>query len=287
MEDHVGDMDFKVAGSRAGITAIQLDIKVQSITFDVIRDALEQAKEARLFILDRIRETISESRTEMSPYAPRIERISVPVDKIGIIIGPGGKTIRGIVEQTKATVDVQDDGTVLIGSADADSMRRAVGMVQDLVREVKVGEIYTGKVVKIMTFGAFVQLLPGKDGLVHISELADHRVPTVEDVVSVGEEVTVIVTEIDNLGRVNLSRRALLEGSSDSQDGSADGPPTPEGQQGDRPQRPDDAQSPPSYPRSRPGGERSGYRPQGPRQGGQRGRPRSGPGETPGYRPQR
>ena len=287
MEDHVGDMDFKVAGSRAGITAIQLDIKVQSITFDVIRDALEQAKEARLLILDRIRETISESRTEMSPYAPRVERISVPVDKIGIIIGPGGKTIRGIVEQTKATVDVQDDGTVLIGSADADSMRRAVGMVQDLVREVKVGEIYTGKVVKIMTFGAFVQLLPGKDGLVHISELADHRVPSVEDVVSIGEEVTVIVTEIDNLGRVNLSRRALLEGSSDSQDGSGDGTPTPEGQQDDRPERPDGAQSPPSYPRSKPGGERSGYRPQGPRQGGQRGRPRSGPGGTPGYRPPR
>ena len=210
MEDHVGDMDFKVAGTREGITAIQLDIKVNSISFDVVRDALEQAKEARLFILDHMRETISDTREDLSPFAPRMVQISVPVDKIGTVIGPGGKTIRGITEETGATVDIQEDGTVVIGSADGAAAQKAMQMIDDLTREVKVGDIFTGKVSRIMDFGAFVDILPGKDGLVHISELSEERVPSVGETVEIGQELTVAVIQIDDLGRVNLSRRALL-----------------------------------------------------------------------------
>ena len=220
LEDHIGDMDFKVAGAEAGITAIQLDIKIKSIGLDIIRDALEQARQARLFLLERMSEAISEVRSELSPYAPQLTRISIPVDKIRLVIGPGGKTIRGIVEETKATVDVLDDGTVIVGAVDRAASKRAIEMIEELTREVKVGEIFTGKVVKIMDFGAFVQLLPGKDGLVHISELANYRVPSVEDVVEVGEEITVVVKEIDPLGRIKLSRRALLQGTSEDADGS-------------------------------------------------------------------
>ncbi len=212
MEDHVGDMDFKVAGTREGITAIQLDIKVNSISFDVVRDALAQAKDARLQILDHMRDTISDTRKDLSPFAPRMLQIKVPVDKIGALIGPGGKTIRGITDETGATIDIQDDGTVIIGSADGPAAEKALQMVDDLTREVKVGDIYTGKVSRIMDFGAFVDILPGKDGLVHISELSDEHVPTVDDVVEIGQELTVVVIEIDSLGRINLSRRALLTG---------------------------------------------------------------------------
>ena len=270
LEDHIGDMDFKVAGSREGITAIQLDIKVKSIGFDVIRDAMEQAKEARLFLLDRMNEAISETRSELSPYAPRMTRIKIPVDKIGAVIGPGGKTIRGIVEETKATVDVEDDGTVTIGSNDADASKRAVEMIEELTKEIKVGEIYTGKVVKITNFGAFVALTPGKDGMVHISELADYRVPSVEDVVSVGEEITVVVTDIDPTGRVKLSRRALLEGGGESGDGAAGTQPAASGSQpGGSMGEPRPREGGPSRPPGRPGGgDRGGYRPQGGRQGG-------------------
>ena len=273
LEDHLGDMDFKVAGSNAGITAIQLDIKIKSIGFDVIRDALAQAKEARLQILERIRETISESRPEMSPYAPRMVVVKIPVDKIGLVIGPGGKTIRSIIEQTNATVDVQDDGSVYVGSADADASKRAVELITNLTKEIQVGEIYTGKVVKITNFGAFVELVPGKDGLVHISELADHHVPTVEDVVQVGEEITVIVREIDSMGRVSLSRRALLEGNDDSPDGPASQPAESQRQRG-----PASGQGQSPVEGGRPGGDRGGYRPQqGPRRGGQGQGGRSGP----------
>ena len=271
LEDHIGDMDFKVAGSRDGITAIQLDIKVKSISFDVMRDALEQAKEARLYLLDRIDETISEARADLSPYAPRMTRIKIPVDKIGMVIGPGGKTIRAIVEETKATVDVADDGTVTIGSSDADAAARAVSMIEDLTKDIKVGEIYTGKVVKIAPFGCFVQLRPGKDGMVHISELADYRVPSVEDVVQEGEEITVIVIDVDPTGRVKLSRRALLQGDGDSAvpDDGAPRPPMDSSRQqggyrgGDRPTDGSSSQS-----RGRPGGDRGGYRSRGPRRGG-------------------
>ena len=210
MEDHVGDMDFKVAGTREGITAIQLDIKVNSISFDVVRDALDQAKEARLLILDHMRETISNTRENLSPFAPRMLQISVPVDKIGTVIGPGGKTIRGITDETGASIDIQEDGTVVIGAIDGAAAEKAVQMVEDLTREVKVGDIFTGKVSRIMDFGAFVDILPGKDGMVHISELAEERVPSVGDVVEIGQELTVAVIQIDDLGRINLSRRALL-----------------------------------------------------------------------------
>ena len=268
LEDHIGDMDFKVAGSRDGITAIQLDIKVKNIGFDVIRDALEQAKEARLFLLDRIDETISQTREELSPYAPRMTRISIPVSKIGMVIGPGGKTIRAIVEETKATVDVSDDGTVTIGSSDAEAAAKAVSMIENLTKEIKVGEIYTGKVVKIAPFGAFVQLLPGKDGMVHISELADYRVPTVEDVVHEGEEITVIVIDVDPTGRVKLSRRALLQADGEGEQPDA-GAPRPPASSGAEPggYRPDDRR-PPQSRGGRSGGDRGGYRGGGPRQGG-------------------
>ena len=220
LEDHVGDMDFKVAGTSDGITAIQLDIKVNSISFDVIKDALTQAKEARSEVLEVIHEAISEVREEVSPFAPRIEKIMVPTDKIGAVIGPGGKTIRGIVEQTGATVDIEDDGTVLIGSADADSSQKAIQMVKDLTREVEVGEVFTGTVVKIATFGAFVELLPGIDGLVHISELEHHRVGNVEDVVSSGDEIEVKVIGKDPSGKIKLSRKALLDNDSSTNGGS-------------------------------------------------------------------
>ena len=211
-EDHLGDMDFKVAGTSEGITAIQLDIKVKSIGFDVVHDALQQAKEARAVILENIQETIPAYRMELSQYAPRMETIQIAVDKIGTVIGPGGKTIRGIVEETGATVDIQDDGTILIGSSDGAASDKAIQMIKDLTREVEIGEIYTGKVVRTTDFGAFVELLPGKDGMVHISELADYRVPSVEDEVNVGDEITVMVIEVDSTGRVRLSRRALLDG---------------------------------------------------------------------------
>ena len=215
-EDHLGDMDFKVAGTTEGITAIQLDIKVKSIGYDVIYDALRQAKEARAVILENIHETIPSYRTELSQYAPRMESIQIAVDKIGTVIGPGGKTIRGIVDETGATVDIQDDGTILIGSSDGEASSKAIQMIRDLTREVEIGEIYTGKVVRTTDFGAFVELLPGKDGMVHISELANYRVPSVEDEVNVGDDITVMVIEVDSTGRVRLSRRALLsDGDSD------------------------------------------------------------------------
>ena len=216
LEDHVGDMDFKVAGSREGITAIQLDIKVNSISYDIIRDALEQAREGRLQILDVIHDAIEDVREDLSPYAPRMETIHIPVDKIGAVIGPGGKTIRGIVEATKATVDIQDDGSVIIGSSDGEASQLAIQMIRDLTRSVEVGEIYTGKVVKTMPFGAFVEILPGRDGMVHISELADYHVPAAEDEVNMGDEITVIVIAIDG-DRIRLSRKALLGDDDDTE----------------------------------------------------------------------
>jgi len=216
LEDHVGDMDFKVAGTSEGVTAIQLDIKVNSISFDVIKDALSQAKEARTQVLEVIKSAIPEVRSEVSPFAPRIQKIMVPTDKIGAVIGPGGKTIRGIVEETNATVDIQDDGTVLIGSTNADDAAKAIKMVEDLTREIQVGEIFTGTVAKIASFGAFVQILPGTDGMVHISELANYRVANVEDEVTVGDEVEVKVIGVDQSGKIKLSMKALLDGDSTS-----------------------------------------------------------------------
>ena len=205
IEDHTGDMDFKVAGTVDGITAIQLDIKVQHITMEMVRAALDQARETRLVLLDAMGQAISTPRTEVSRYAPKMQIIKIPMDKIGLVIGPGGKTIRSITEETGATIDIEEDGSVFVGAINAEGADAAIRMIEDLTREIKVGEIFTGRVVKILNFGAFVSLTPGKDGMVHISELADHRVETVEDVVDIGDEITVIVREVDSQGRINLS----------------------------------------------------------------------------------
>jgi len=211
MEDNYGDMDFKVAGTATGITAIQLDTKLKGLSLEILEKSLTQAKEARLFILDEMNKAISTSRPELSLYAPRMYKIVLPPDKIGAVIGPGGKTIRAITEETKSTIDINNEGIAFIGSTDEESARKAIKMIEDLTREVEVGATYTGKVTRIMSFGAFVEVLPGKEGMVHISELADYRVDKVEDIVKVGDEVTVKVTEIDSQGRVNLSRRAVFE----------------------------------------------------------------------------
>ena len=210
MEDNYGDMDYKVAGTSNGITALQLDIKLKGVSLEMLEKAMWQSRETRMFILEAMRCSIAQSRGELSKYAPRMYKIIIDQDKIGTVIGPGGKTIRSITEESKATIDISPDGTVIVGAVDEESARKAMRMIDDLTREVKTGEVFTGKVVRIMNFGAFVELLPGKDGLVHISELECHRVEKVEDVVKVGDEITVKVIEIDNQGRINLSRRALL-----------------------------------------------------------------------------
>ncbi|MGQ9686561.1 MAG: polyribonucleotide nucleotidyltransferase, partial [Thiobacillaceae bacterium] len=212
MEDHLGDMDFKVAGTANGITALQMDIKIKGISRQILAEALERAREGRLHILDKMLQTISEPRRELSPYAPRITMIRIDPGKIGAVIGPGGKMIRKIVEETGAKIDVEDDGTVCIASAEGASSNRAVQMIRELTEEPEIGKIYTGKVVRTTDFGAFVQILPNKDGLVHISQLADYRVPSVEDVVHVGDEIMVMVIDIDPDGKVKLSRQAVLEG---------------------------------------------------------------------------
>ena len=261
MEDHFGDMDFKVAGTRDGITAIQLDIKVQNIGYEVIEQTLSQAKEARLRLLDIMAEAISEPRDEVSEFAPRMISIKVPVDKIGAVIGPGGKTIRGIQEETGANVDIQDDGTVFVSSVDGDSAKKAVETIELLTKEAKVGEIYTGKVVRIMPFGAFVQILPGKDGMVHISEIANYRVAEVEDELELGQEVTVQVIDVDPSGKIALSRRALLSGD-DSSDGEGSDP-RPQRSGNDRPPRGGDRPRGRGYSGPRGGGR--GPRDRGPR----------------------
>jgi polyribonucleotide nucleotidyltransferase len=210
-EDAYGDMDFKVAGTAEGVTALQMDIKVAGITSETLRDALEQARQARLFILDKMTAVISASRSELSPYAPRITTIKIPVDKIRDVIGAGGKVIRQIVAETGTEINVEDDGTIQIASVSGDAAKKAIAWIEGLTKDVEVGKEYLGKVTRIMNFGAFVEIMPGKEGLVHISQLADYRVPRVEDVVAIGDELMVVVTEIDRMGRVNLSRRAAME----------------------------------------------------------------------------
>jgi DNA polymerase III epsilon subunit family exonuclease len=210
-EDAFGDMDFKVTGTRDGITALQMDIKVQGINEAIIRDGLKQALAARLFILDRMTEVLPESRVEMSDFAPRIITIKINPEKIRDIIGKGGSMIRKIQEETQTEINVEDDGTVEIAAVSGENSRKAIQWIESLTREVEVGALYLGKVTRIMGFGAFVEILPGKEGLVRIGELADYHVPTVEDVVSVGDEVMVVVTEIDRQGRVNLSRKAAMQ----------------------------------------------------------------------------
>jgi polyribonucleotide nucleotidyltransferase len=250
LEDALGDMDFKVAGTEKGITALQMDIKVAGLTTEVLQEALAQAREGRMWIMGKMLAAIERPRVELSAYAPRITKIMINSDRIRDIIGPGGKMIRKIVEETKCTIDVSDDGTVLIGSNSAENAKKAIDWIERLTKDVEAGTIYTGKVTRLMAFGAFVEILPGKEGLVHISELANYRVPRVEDVVNVGDEIKVLVTEIDRQGRINLSRRALLdpseetgpEGGPDGDDGGGapvgeGGPPRREGGFGDRPPR--------------------------------------------------
>jgi len=210
LEDHIGKMDLKVAGTAEGITAIQMDLKVSGISSQVIEEGLEKARQARLEILEAMNRVIAAPREELSPYAPRITLIQIPVDKIGDVIGPGGKMIRKIIEETGCKIEIDDDGSVLIASTEPESSAKAQKIIEELTAEPEVGKTYTGKVTRLMNFGAFVEIMPGQEGLVHISKLDTKRVNRVEDVVKVGDEITVKVVEIDNMGRVNLSRKAVL-----------------------------------------------------------------------------
>ncbi|TFE03452.1 polyribonucleotide nucleotidyltransferase [Jeotgalibacillus sp. R-1-5s-1] len=211
MEDFLGDMDFKVAGTAKGVTALQMDIKIDGLTKNILEEALTQAKEGRLHILNSMLETISEPRKELSEYAPKIIQLSINPDKIRDVIGPSGKTINKIIEETGVKIDIEQDGTVFIASADSAMNEKAKQIIEDMVREAKVGQNYLGKVKRIEKFGAFVEIFSGKDGLVHISELQEERTNKVEDVLSLGDQIEVKVTEIDNQGRVNLSRKAVLK----------------------------------------------------------------------------
>jgi polyribonucleotide nucleotidyltransferase len=208
VEDHVGDMDFKVAGSQRGITAFQLDTKTDGLSLQTLAQALAQAREGRLFILDRMLEAIAQPRAELSKHAPRIIHMRIDPEKIRDVIGPGGRIIRGIVSETGAEINVEDDGRVLIAATNPEAGEKAYNMIRALVEEVEVGKIYTGKVKRVLKFGAFVEILPGKEGLVHISELSDQRVRRVEDVLNEGDTVTVKCIEIDRQNRINLSKRA-------------------------------------------------------------------------------
>ena len=210
MEDALGDMDFKVAGTTKGITAIQMDIKIAGITRDILASALAQAKQGRAFILEKMLACIDKPAAELSPYAPRVEVITIDIDKIRDVIGTGGKVVRKIIDETGVDVDIHEDGNIFITSPNMEAMDRARKMIEDIVREVEVGEVYTGRVTRFLKFGAFVELLPGKEGLCHISQLAKHRVESVEDVVKIGDQLEVKVIEIDEKGRINVSHKALL-----------------------------------------------------------------------------
>jgi len=207
LEDHLGDMDFKVAGSRSGVTALQMDIKVKGVTPKILSEALEQAKKARLEIIDHMESTLPEPREQVSEYAPKTVKIKIPTDKIGMVIGSGGSTIKEIVSDFDVTIDISDDGTVSIGGVESERIDKAIERIQSIIKDVEVGDVYQGKVVKLMDFGAFVNILPGKDGLVHISEISDERVDSVESAYEVGQEVEVIVKKIDSQKRIDLSAR--------------------------------------------------------------------------------
>lgn len=212
LEDALGDMDFKVAGTKNGITAIQMDIKIDGINKEIFKQALAQAKRGREHIMGIMLDCIAEPRKELSKYAPKITTIHVDPEKISKIIGPGGKTIKKIVEETGAKIDIEEDGRVYIAAVNSEEAAKAIDMINGITAEAEVGKIYTGKVTRLMNFGAFVEILPGKEGLVHISQLSTEHVGKVEDVVSVGDEIVVKVTEIDQKGRINLSRKAVLNG---------------------------------------------------------------------------
>jgi polyribonucleotide nucleotidyltransferase len=259
LEDALGDMDFKVAGTADGVTALQMDIKVKGITPEIMAQAMKQAHDGRMFIMEKMLDTLPEPRLELSAYAPRIQSLKINPEKIGAIIGPGGKVVRRIQEESGAKIDIEDDGTIHISAVTQDGMQRALGAVRALTEEVEVGKIYNGVVRRLVDFGAFVEILPGKEGLVRISQLADYHVNRPEDVVSPGDEITVMVIEVDQQGRINLSRRAALSGEM----------PTSEELEADRPPR-----------GPRPGGGGFG--------GGGRGGPRGGGypdrgGQRPGF----
>ena len=212
LEDHLGDMDFKVAGTTEGITALQMDIKIKGITHEVMSEALEQAREGRLHILDKMMETIPVPNPELKPHTPRITILKIPVDKIGAVIGPGGKTIRSIQDETKTRIDIQEDGSIFVASTDSEGENTAHERILSLTEVPEIGRIYTGKVVRITDFGAFVEILPNTDGMVHISQLDSERIERVQDVVTMGDEITVMVTDISGDGKIRLSRQAVLEG---------------------------------------------------------------------------
>ena len=217
MEDHLGDMDFKVAGTAQGVTALQMDIKIEGLSREILEEALQQAKVGRMQILNHMLGTIAETRDDLSAYAPKIKVMTIKVDKIRDVIGPGGKQINEIIDKTGVKIDIEQDGTVYILHDNTENINQAVAMIEDIVREVEVGKIYLGKVVRIEKFGAFVEIFPGQDGLVHISQLAEERVAKTEDVVNVGDQIHVKVTEIDDRGRVNLSRKEAMKVQAEQQ----------------------------------------------------------------------
>ncbi|MCK4518900.1 MAG: polyribonucleotide nucleotidyltransferase [Candidatus Omnitrophica bacterium] len=216
MEDHCGDMDFKAAGTQKGITAIQMDVKINGLSLEMISKILEQSERARLSILDKMKEEISATRTDLSEFAPRITTLQIPTTKIGEVIGPSGKTIRKIIADTGVSIDINDEGRVMVASTDADSSKKAISIIEGLIAEAEVGKLYKGKVVRVENFGAFVEFLPGKSGLVHVSALSNEFVKSVGDVVKIGDEVIVKVTERDNLGRINLSIKAVTPDEKDN-----------------------------------------------------------------------
>jgi len=209
-EDHCGDMDFKVTGTEQGVTGLQMDIKIQGVTRQIMGQALQQAKEGRLSILNLMNKAIHQPRTSISDYAPKITTIEINPEKIREVIGPGGKVIRSIVAETGAKIEVEDSGKIIIASPDSKSVDRAIAMIKEIVQEVEVGQLYMGKVKKIMDFGAFVEVLPGTEGLIHISQLDHHHVKKVTDVLKEGDEVLVKVLEVDKQGKIRLSRKAAL-----------------------------------------------------------------------------
>jgi polyribonucleotide nucleotidyltransferase len=201
IEDFLGDMDFKVAGTDSGITALQMDMKISGLPMEVVAQAIEQAKPARMHILEKMLSTIDKPRTELSPFAPRLLTIKIDPDFIGMVIGPGGKTIKGITEETGARIDIEDDGTVTISAVDGEKAKRARTIIINMTRKLSAGDVYVGRVTRIIPIGAFVEFLPGKEGMIHISQLADYRVGKVEDELAVGDEVIIKVREIDQKGR--------------------------------------------------------------------------------------
>ncbi len=227
IEDNYGDMDFKVAGTTEGITGVQMDTKLKGLSMEIVEKTLKQAREARLFILGKMSQAISASRPELSRYAPRIFKIAIPPDKIGTVIGPGGKTIRALSEANKVDINIENDGSVFISSPDEATARKAIAAIEGLTREIEIGSVFTGKVTRILNFGAFVEILPGKEGMVHISELAYYRVATIEDEVKLGEEMTVVVIKNEE-GKIGLSRKALLPKSAPAPGSGAPNEPSPD-----------------------------------------------------------